>query len=105
MELHFTFKHMAATDAIKNHVKEQSEKLKKFVQGSATANWVFYIENEVHVADLRVVGPHLDFFGQAKTNDLYQSIDQAVDKVEKQLRKHKEILKDHLHRDRSDSEK
>ncbi len=93
-----TFKHMDGTEAIKAHVKEQTEKLSKFVSGSYKADWVFFVEANDHVAELRVHGPHIDFHGHARTSDLYQSIDQAVDKLETQLRKNKEILKDHLHR-------
>lgn len=98
MDLHMTFKHMEATDALKAHVKEQTDKLKKFLNGPAEAHWIFYVDADTHVADLRIQGPHLDFFAQARTSDLYVSIDEAITKVEKQLRKHKEKLKDHLHR-------
>ena len=98
MKIHMTFKHMDATDALKNHVNDRSEKLKKFVGEATDVNWIFYIEADNHVADLTVQGPHVDLFAQAKTGDMYQSIDEAVDKIEKQLRKQKEIVKDHLHR-------
>ena len=98
MKIHMTFKHMDATQSLKTHVNEKSERLKKFITDSVECTWIFYLEADVHVADLRVHGPHIDYFAQAKTLDLYSSIDEAVEKVEKQLRKHKEIVKDHLHR-------
>ena len=40
----------------------------------------------------------MDFFGEASTEDFKASIDSALEKIEKQIRKHKEIVKDHLHR-------
>lgn len=103
MKIDLTFKHMDATEALKNHVNEKSERLKKFVSEQTQCQWVFFVEADLHVAELHVVGPHIDFFAQSKTGDLYQSIDEAVDKLEKQLRKHKEIVKDHLHRQRASS--
>ena len=33
--------------------------------------------------------------GKAKSNDMYAAIDQAIDKIARQLRKHKEKLLDH----------
>lgn len=101
MHIHMTFKHMDATEALKTHVNEKSERLRKFIGENVECTWIFFIEADDHVADLRVHGPHIDYFAQAKTGDLYQSIDEAVTKIEKQLRKHKEIVKDHLHRNRA----
>lgn len=101
MQIHMTFKNMDATEALKSHAEAKSERLKKFLPESTDFEWIFFVEADNHVADLRVVGPHIDYFAQAKTSDMYQSIDDVVDKLEKQLRKHKEIVKDHLHRNRA----
>jgi ribosomal subunit interface protein len=40
----------------------------------------------------------MDYFGQAETENLYSAVDAAIEKIERQLRKHKEIVRDHLHR-------
>jgi putative sigma-54 modulation protein len=101
MKIHMTFKHMDATDALKRHTNEKSERLKRFISEATECSWVFYVDADVHVADLRVTGPHIDHFAQAKTPDMYQSIEECVTKLEKQLRKRKEIVKDHLHRNRA----
>lgn len=100
MQIHVTFKQMAATDALKSHAQVKTEKLGKFTNGAYNADWVLFVDADDHVAELRVHGPHVDCFAEAKTQDMYRSIEDAVDKVERQLRKHKETLKDHLHRDR-----
>ena len=101
MNIQYTFKNITSTESIKNQAKIHAEKLLKYTQGDVHANWVFYVEGDTHVADLQFKGSHFDFYGQAKTENLYDSIDQAILKVEKQLRKYKEKLKDHLHKDRS----
>ena len=100
MENHYTFRHMDATEAIKEHAQNASVKLEKFVKPTVNANWIFLVEAGEHKAELRVKGPHVDYFVEARTPNLYHSIDEAVNKMEKQLKKHKEILKNHLHRDR-----
>jgi putative sigma-54 modulation protein len=98
MNINYTFKKMDATEALKARVKERTEKLQKFLGKVSECAWVFFVEADEHVAEMRVTGPHIDYFAQAKTSDMYASIDECVDKIEKQLRKHKEIVKDHLHR-------
>jgi putative sigma-54 modulation protein len=50
------------------------------------------------VAHCHLVGNSMDYFAEAATEDFYAAIDMTVDKIEKQLKKHKEIVKDHLHR-------
>jgi putative sigma-54 modulation protein len=101
MNIHMTFKKMDATEALKTHVNDRTERLKKFVGSQTEFLWVFYLEADDHVADLRVQGPHIDVFAQAKSNDMYLSIDEVSEKIERQLRKNKEIVKDHLHRSRA----
>ena len=100
MILNISFKHLDATDAIKNYATDKSQKLKKYFKGKISVTWNFSIERQNQIAHCHLVGNHMDYFGEAETADLYASIDSAVDKIEKQLRKHKEIVKGHLHRNR-----
>jgi putative sigma-54 modulation protein len=100
MTLNMSFKHIDPSDPIKEYTKEKSEKLKKYFKGRIAVTWNFSAERERRIAHCHLVGNHMDYFGEAHTSDLRASIDQAVDKIETQLRKHKEIVKDHLHRHR-----
>ncbi|HRK02163.1 MAG TPA: ribosome-associated translation inhibitor RaiA [Oligoflexia bacterium] len=100
MQIHITFKHMDATEALKKHTEEKTAKLEKFANGPFNADWVLVVNAKEHAAELRVHGPNLDYFAHAKTSDMYVSIDEVVSKLETQLRRHKEIVKDHLHRKR-----
>lgn len=98
MILNMSFKHMEPSDSIKKFTEEKSEKLKKYFHGKIHMTWNFSVERQNQIAHCHLVGNHMDYFGEASTSDLYASIDMAIDKLEKQLRKHKEIVKDHLHR-------
>ena len=98
MILNMSFKHMDATPSIKSYASEKSEKLKKYFQGRITVNWNFSVEKQSQVAHCHLMGNNMDYFGESDSTDLYASIDQVIDKIEKQLRKHKEIVKDHLHK-------
>src|ERR1700722_20096053 len=98
MNLNMSFKHMTSSEAVKTYTREKCESLTKYFKGKITVNWNFSVDKLSHVAHVHLVGNNMDYFGEAQTEDLHSSIDMAVDKVEKQLRKHKEIVKDHLHK-------
>lgn len=98
MNLNMSFKHMDATDSIKNFAGEKSQKLEKYFQGKINVTWNFSVEKMAQIAHCHLMGNSMDYFGEASTQDLYASIDAAIEKIEKQLRKHKEIVTDHLHR-------
>src|SRR5687767_5461102 len=98
MNLDFSFKHMTASDAIKQYAGERTDTLNRFFNGRVHVTWNFSVEKQNHIAHCHVLGNNIDLFAEASTNNMHGSIDLAIDKVEKQLRKHKEIVKDHLHR-------
>ena len=98
MDLQISFRNMDTSQALQTYTKEKSEVLKKYFNGRITISWNFSIEKLNKVAHCRLVGNNMDYFGEASNEDIHVSIDQALDKIEKQLRKHKEIVKDHLHK-------
>ena len=98
MTVRFSFKQMKTSPAIRAYTKEKTDKLKKYFHGRMAVVWSFSAEREIRHAHCHITGNHMDYFAEARTEDLYASIDIVVDKIEKQLRKHKEVVKDHLHR-------
>lgn len=98
MQLNISFKQMKASDHIKDYTEKKSEKLKKYFNGRIHVTWNFSVEKEQKIAHCHLLGNHMDYFGEAQTEDMEASIDRALEKIEKQIRKHKEIVKDHLHK-------
>jgi putative sigma-54 modulation protein len=98
MKLNMSFKHMKSSEAIKHYTREKSERLAKYFKGKTGVTWNFSVEKMNHVAHVHLVGNMMDFFGEGSSDDLRGSIDMAVERIEKQIRKRKEIVKDHLHK-------
>jgi putative sigma-54 modulation protein len=88
---------MEPSDFLKTFIQEKSETLKRYFHGKISATWSLSIEKQNRIAHCHIVGNHIDFFGEATTEDFKASIDLTLEKLEKQIRKHKEIVKDHLH--------
>jgi len=95
MNLNLTFKHMEASEAVRTYTLEKSEKLKKFFEGKISVTWNFVVEKQEQIAHCHLVGNHIDYFGEGRTPDIYASIDAVIERLEKQLRKHKEIVTNH----------
>ncbi|MBI2712215.1 MAG: ribosome-associated translation inhibitor RaiA [Bdellovibrio sp.] len=95
MNLNISFKNMNSSDAMKEFIREKSESLKKYFQGKVSVTWTLSMENQSRVAHCHAVGNSMDYFGDGDTEDFKASVDLALDKIEKQIRKHKEIVKNH----------
>lgn len=95
MQVNITFRHLDSTDALKTHAREKVEHIQKYVDRPSEAHVVLRVENLEHYADINLkAGPFL-LRGRAKSNDMYASIDAAAERIERQLKKHKEKLNNH----------
>jgi len=100
MNVQMTFKHIKATENVKTYALEKTERLNKYFNGRISVSWNFTFEGDNAVAHCHVVGKNIDYFGQCEAETLPASIDLVVEKIERQVRKHKEIVRDHLHSSR-----
>lgn len=92
-----TFKHIKATEKVKSYAQEKTERLNKYFNGKITVSWNFTFERDLAIAHCHVSGKDIDYFGECEAESLPASIDLVVEKIERQVRKHKEIVRDHLH--------
>lgn len=101
MQFSFTFKHMEASEALQSYTQQKlGDKISKFVTKPIEARVIFSVDrHKSHTAHCHLVGG--DGFNievEHSCEDMYGSIDRLTDKLESQLRKHKEKLKDHRQR-------
>ncbi len=92
MQVNITFRHLDPSDALKTHVRDRVEHVKRYLDRASEAHAVLHVENLDHHAELTVKAGRFLLRGCAKTQDMYASIDAAADKIERQLKKHKEKL-------------
>jgi putative sigma-54 modulation protein len=95
MQVNITFRHLEPTEALKAHARDKVEHVQRYIDRPSGAHVVLYVENLKHHADITMKAGQFLVRGQARTEDMYASIDQAADKIERQLKKHKEKLKNH----------
>ena len=95
MTVNISFKQMDPSETLKGYTNEKADKLAKYFRGRISTTWNFTHERESRIVHCHLIGNNMDYFAEAATEDFRVSIDQVVDKIEKQIRKHKEIVKDH----------
>ncbi|HZH02181.1 MAG TPA: ribosome-associated translation inhibitor RaiA [Myxococcaceae bacterium] len=98
MHLNITFRNLDASDSLKEHARERVERVNKFLDRAGEAHVVLSLERHLHHADVTLHSGSFVLRGKEKSPDMYTSIDQAVEKIERQLRRYKEKLKSHHNR-------
>jgi len=95
MQVNITFRHLESTEALKAYAREKIEHIQRYIDRPSEAHVVLYVDNLEHHADINLKAGPFHLRGEAKSEDMYASIDLATDKIQKQLKKHKEKLKNH----------
>ncbi len=95
MQVNITFRHIEPTEALKSHVKGRVEHVQRYIDRPSEAHAVLHVENLSHHAEITVKAGRFLLRGTARSKDMYASIDEATDKIERQLLKHKARLQDH----------
>jgi putative sigma-54 modulation protein len=95
MQVNITFRHLEPTEALKSHVRGRVEHVQRFFDRPTETHAVLHVENLHHHAEITVKAGRFLLRGTAKSQDMYASIDAAADKIERQLKKHKERIQDH----------
>jgi len=100
MQINITFRNLEATEALKVYARDKIERVNKYLDQAGEAHVVLSLERHLHHADLTIHAGTFLLRGREKSEDMYASIDLAMDKIERQLRRYKEKLKRHHGRDR-----
>jgi putative sigma-54 modulation protein len=98
MQLSTTFRHMDASQAVREYAGDKLDKIRKYFQKEMiSAHAVFSIERGYqHVAELNITLPNgILINAKESTEDMYSSIDLAAARIERQVRKWKDKIRDH----------
>jgi putative sigma-54 modulation protein len=96
MHVTVTFRHIDSSDPLKEYATDKTDRLEKYLLDPVEVHWVLSVEKIRHTAAATVTANGLRIKAQEETTtDLYAAIDAVLDKLEVQVRKHKEKVKDH----------
>jgi putative sigma-54 modulation protein len=92
MQLDITFKNIDSTDALKDYAAKRLSKLDKYVDKPSEVHAVLSVEKRRHMADITLSADGVVINAVEITEDMYSAIDMVMDKLERQVKKHKEKL-------------
>ncbi|MDD3626565.1 MAG: ribosome-associated translation inhibitor RaiA [bacterium] len=95
MEIKLNSKNFDITPAIGNYAEKRFSKLKKYFEGllEIHINLVKEGKGNEYSAEVSIFGDGVVLHSEDKQEDLYQSMDMVVEKLERQLKRHKDKLK------------
>ncbi len=100
MNLSVTGHHVEVTDALKDYVEEKLAKLERHFDGVTDIHVILSVEKIRQQAEATIDLAGTKIHAEAEHNDMYASIDGLTDKLDRQVRKHKEKLRDHHRREK-----
>jgi putative sigma-54 modulation protein len=93
MKLTVTGRNIEITDGIRNHLNDKIDKTIADLGEAADVHVALSVEKHRHFAEVTVKTKGFTLHSQDETEDLYTSMDKALEKMEKQIRKNKEKAK------------
>jgi putative sigma-54 modulation protein len=97
MQVHITGRHVEITDGIREHVYDKVERTLIDFPRVEDVRIVLELQKLMHSAEVLVQGKNIHVEGKASSENMYTSIDEALGKAERQLRKLSEKVKDYHH--------
>ena len=94
MQTSVTFKNLDSSDTLRSYVQEKLDRFDRLLDNPAEANVVLSVEKFRHMAEINIVGDRLTINGKEETIDMYSAIDMVLDKLEKQIKKSKEKIRE-----------
>ena len=95
MQIDVTGRHVDVTDSLKAYVENKFQKLERHFEHINNTHVILSVEKERQKAEATVHVNRGNLFADNEQADMYAAIDGLIDKLDRQLKKHKEKLKDH----------
>jgi putative sigma-54 modulation protein len=90
MNLNLTGRHLEITPAIREHIVNKLEKVKRHFDNVIDINVILSVDKLVQKAEANVHLSGKTIFAEADDSNLYVAIDALVDSLDRQVLKHKE---------------
>ncbi|RTL52689.1 MAG: ribosome-associated translation inhibitor RaiA [Rhodocyclaceae bacterium] len=97
MNLNITGHHVEVTPAIRDYVSQKVERVIRHFDHVTSTHVILSVDKLKQKAEITLHVKGKDIHADATGADLYASIDAMVDKLDRQVVKHKEKVTDHSH--------
>jgi len=95
MQTSITGHHIEVTDSLRNYVNEKFQRLERHFDQVIDTHVILSVEKLVQKAEATVHVNGATLFAEESHSDLYAAIDGLIDKLDRQIIKHKEKQSEH----------
>lgn len=96
MQVHFTFRNVEPSEAVKSYAEQKIGKMQKYLRTPLEADVVLSLERHLQCVELSVRADGDRFAARVDSEDMYASIDLVTDKVDRQVREAKDAANDRV---------
>ena len=93
MQIQITGRHVDITKAIDEFVRSKFEKLERHFDHITQVHVIISVEKTRHIAEAEIHVTGGNLFAQSESENMYAAIDLLIDKLDRQIVKHKEKLR------------
>jgi putative sigma-54 modulation protein len=97
MQITITNDGIELTEALKQLILDKFKRLERITTKATMIHVTLSLENLEQVAKALVHAHGIEFYASAQSENLYESIDDLIDKIEHQINKHKQKEKEKRH--------
>ncbi len=95
MKISVTFRNAEGESWQKEYVDDRLKKMKKYIDRPVEAHVVLSVEKFRNVAEVNLMADGLNVNAKEESKDMHLAIDNAIEKIERQLKKRKEKIRGH----------
>ena len=95
MQISITGHHVEITEALRTYVESKFNRLERHFDKMTNIHVILGVEKERQKAEATIHVNRGNIFANDENDDMYAAIDGMIDKLDRQLKKHKEKLSDH----------
>jgi putative sigma-54 modulation protein len=97
MNLSITGHHLEVTPALRDYITSKLERVRRHFDQVVDVSVILSVEKLQQRAEISMHVPGKDLFAESIDQDLYAAIDALIDKLDRQVLKHKETRQGHQH--------
>ncbi|EIW88884.1 MAG: ribosome hibernation promoting factor [Alishewanella agri] len=95
MQINLTGRHVEITDSLREYVDSKFAKLERHFENINNVHVVLNVEKLKQIAEAKIHLNGGEVFAVSEDENMYAAIDQLIDKLDRQVIKHKEKLSRH----------
>jgi len=95
MQLNLTGHHVDLTSSLRSYVETKFERLERHFDNMTNIHVILSVEKERQKAEATIHVNGSNIYADSQHEDMYAAIDTLLDKLDRQIKKHKEKLTNH----------